>query len=228
MALQASLGILKKEAMTKIVCISDTHCQLEQVQIPDGDILVHAGDLTYRGTVSETSKELLKLSKHRARFKEIILVEGNHDWLGFHNPTLMDHMCKDNGIILLRDSGVTIDDLKFYGSPHQPEFHDWAFNLPRGEPLKQKWALIPDDTNVLITHSPLHSILDEVPYPSGFRAGCVDLYNRVMELKDLKLSVFGHLHMNHGSVSIDGKTYVNASVCTENYKPTNAPIIISI
>jgi len=212
----------------KIVCISDTHCQLDEVSIPDGDILLHSGDLTYRGTVSETSKELFELSKYRAKFKHIILCEGNHDWLGELNPSIMDQMCIDNGITLLRDSGTVIDGVRFYGSPYQPEFCNWAFNLPRGQALKDKWALIPDDTQVLLSHGPPKGILDLVPRPKGFHAGCDDLLNRVKQLKDLKLHVFGHLHMNHGYIKIGDTWYVNASVCTEEYKPTNSPIIINI
>ncbi len=212
----------------KFVCISDTHCQLDRIEIPDGDVLLHAGDLTYRGTFQETSKELFELSKHRARFKHIVLVEGNHDWLGARDSSLMNELCKDNGITLLKDSSVTIEGVRLYGSPYQPEFCQWAYNLPRGKALKVKWDAIPDDTHVLITHGPPKGILDLVPRPKGFRAGCDDLLNRVQQLKDLKLHVFGHLHMNHGSIKMGNTTFVNASVCTEEYKPTNQPIIISI
>lgn len=209
--------------MPKIVMISDTHCQLDKVVIPDGDILLHSGDLTYRGTVQETEKELFELSKYRDKFKHIILVEGNHDWLGIHNPSLFEQMCKDNGITLLNDSGITIDGLNFYGSPFQPEFFAWAYNLPRGEPLKLKWSHIPDNTNVLITHGPPAGILDEVPCPKGSHVGCEDLYNRIQDLKELKLHVFGHIHHSYGSTRIGNTTFVNASVCTEKYKPTNKP-----
>src|ERR1700688_4400048 len=144
----------------KIVCLSDTHCRLRKVTIPDGDILVHTGDLTFKGSIEETSQEVRELGRYRDKFKAIVLVEGNHDWLGARHPELMDQMCYDNRITLLRDSGVTIEGLKFYGSPHQPAFCNWAFNLPRGEALREKWALIPMDTQVLLTHSPPMGILD--------------------------------------------------------------------
>lgn len=221
--------------MTKIVAISDTHCQLDDVSIPEGDILLHSGDLTYRGTPQEISKELKKLSRYKDKYKAIILCEGNHDWLGARSPSMMDQMCKDNGIILLRDSSVTIEGLKFYGSPFQPEFCNWAFNLPRGEPLKRKWANIPDDTDVLITHGPPMGILDNVTKFDHRTSqqiiehvGCEDLYNRIMELKDLKLHVFGHIHDGHGQLKMGNTTFVNASICTEEYRPTNSPICITI
>ncbi|HEY5236216.1 MAG TPA: metallophosphoesterase [Rhabdochlamydiaceae bacterium] len=216
----------------KIVCVSDPHCQLNKIAIPDGDVLVCTGDLTYQGTVQETSKELFELSKHRARFKEIIFVEGNHDWLGQRNPSLMDQMCKDNGIILLRDSGTTIEGIRFYGSPWQPEFGQWAFNLPRGRALREKWALIPDDTQVLLTHSPPMGILDIVERFNHQtcnydleHVGCADLNSRIQDLKELQLHVFGHLHLGAGNKKIGNTMFVNASVCTEQYKPTN-PIFV--
>jgi Icc-related predicted phosphoesterase len=219
----------------KIVCISDTHCRLEEVFIPDGDVLVHTGDLTFVGDIKETSKELVKLSKHLDRFKSIVLVEGNHDWLGERNPDLMDQMCKDSGITLLRDSGTTIEGIKFWGSPYQPEFCNWAFNLPRGQALKEKWSLIPQDTQVLLTHGPPMGILDGVERFNGKKCewetehvGCADLYNRIQDLKDLKLHVFGHIHGSHGTLKVENTWLVNASICTEKYKPTNSPYVISI
>jgi Icc-related predicted phosphoesterase len=219
----------------KLVLISDTHCRLRKVVIPDGDVLIHAGDLTFQGNIQETSQELRELGRYRDKFKTILLVEGNHDWLGARNPGLMDQMCQDNGITLLRDSGITIDNINYYGSPWQPEFCNWSFNLPRGETLKNKWDLIPDDTQVLITHGPPMSILDPVERwnskECGFdveHVGCADLYNRIAQLKDLKLHIFGHIHAGYGQFKSDQTLFVNASICTEAYKPTNLPIIVDL
>lgn len=219
----------------KIVCISDTHCQLQDISLPEGDILVHSGDLTYQGSIKETSKQLFELSTYRAKYKHIILVEGNHDWLGQRSPHIMDQLCADNGITLLRDSETVIDGIKFYGSPWQPEFCNWAFNLDRGPDLKEKWDLIPEDTNVLITHSPPMGILDYVERFNGKKCeyelehvGCEELYSRVSTLSNLKLHVFGHLHLAYGQIRIENTLFVNAAVCTEQYKPTNKPIIVEI
>ena len=133
----------------KIVAISDTHCQLSKIDLPDGDILVCTGDITFSGDVKETEKELFELGKYRAKYKHIVLVEGNHDWLGQRNEELMDRMVEENSITLLRDRPAVIEGIRFYGSPWQPEFCNWAFNLPRGERLAEKWALIPKDIQVL-------------------------------------------------------------------------------
>ncbi len=219
-----------------IVCISDSHCRLRKVNIPEGDILVHSGDLTFQGNISETSQELRELGRYRDKFKAIVLVEGNHDWLGARNPELMDQMCKDSGIILLRDSDTVIDGIKFYGSPWQPAFCNWAFNLDRGgHELQEKWAAIPEDTDVLITHGPPLGILDTVERFNGQKCefelehlGCYDLYNRIKDMKNLKLHVFGHIHFGYGQLKMGDTTFVNASVSTEEYRPINKPIVVSI
>jgi Icc-related predicted phosphoesterase len=210
----------------KFVLISDTHCQLEKMIIPDGDILIHAGDLTYRGSVEQTSAELRKLSLLTERFKQVIVIDGNHDWLGEKNPSLMESLCKDNGLTYLKDSSVTIDGINIYGSPFQPEFCSWAFNLPRGEALQKVWAKIPDDTHVLVTHGPPRGILDLCP--DKFRAGCDDLLKRINELEQLKLHVFGHIHLSYGQLKVGDVTFVNASICDEGYYPVNKPIVFDI
>jgi Icc-related predicted phosphoesterase len=219
----------------KLVCISDSHMRLKDVVIPDGDVLVHSGDLTFRGTIQETSKELTELSKHRPRFKEILLVEGNHDWLGMNHPQLMDQMCKDHGITLLRDSGITIDGINFWGSPFTPELGSWAFMLDRMEGLKEKWDLIPSDTHVLITHGAPMGILDTVEKFNAQKrefesehVGCIDLMNRILDLNQLKLHIFGHIHSGYGTHNSNGRQFVNAAICTERYDPTNKPLVIEI
>ena len=79
----------------KLICISDTHCQLENVKVPEGDILLHSGDLTYRGNVQEISAELKKFKPHVDAFKKVIVIDGNHDWLGERNFALMKQMCEE-------------------------------------------------------------------------------------------------------------------------------------
>jgi Icc-related predicted phosphoesterase len=219
----------------RLVSISDTHCNLSEVKLPEGDILIHSGDLTFSGSVKETEKELFELGKYRAKFKAIILVEGNHDFLGERNEKIMGQLCEDNGITLLRDSSAVVEGIKVYGSPYQPEFGRWAWNLPRGKALKDKWDLIPEDVQLLITHSPPKSILDGVARFNRRigeyeleHVGCVDLYNRVKELKSLRGHFFGHIHSGRGMVKIGKINFVNSSICTERYKPTNEPIVIDI
>lgn len=217
----------------KLVCISDTHCQVDKIVLPEGDTLIHAGDLTHQGTVGEVRQELLALKKAGVGFKSIILVPGNHDFLSERHPDLMKQMCEDHGITYLHDSEVTIDSIKFYGSGWTPIFFNWALMLPRGPELKAKWDLIPEDTDVLITHCPPHGILDEVKRAmrngkEGVEhAGCADLRHRVSEINPT-YHVFGHLHGSAGQYRGHVTHFINASSCTEAYAPLNPPIVVEI
>lgn len=221
---------------TKFVCISDSHCRLRKITIPEGDILIHSGDLTFQSNVQEILQELRELGRYKDKFKAIVLVEGNHDRLGENNPELMDQMCKDYGVTLLRDEGTIIEGFKFYGSPFQPAFGNWAFNMDRGDPaLKAKWDAIPDDTQILVTHGPPMYVLDGImryrPERHEYEienVGCYDLYDRVSNLANLNLHVFGHIHEGFGQLKKGNTTFVNASICTAEYKPTNPPIIIDL
>ena len=148
--------------------------------------------------------------------------QGNHDWPIAHaGPEAMKDLIKN--AIYLENSGVEIDGVKFWGSPWQPEFFNWAFNLPRGPKLAEMWALIPDDTDVLITHSPPYGILDQIY--SGEHVGCEDLLAALQRVRP-KVHVFGHIHEGYGMLKQNGTTFINASVCDERYRPFNAPIVI--
>lgn len=209
----------------KIVCISDTHSQLDKINIPDGDVLVHAGDLTYRGTLSEVSKELILLGKQP--HENIILIAGNHDFLFETQLYTARQMCEDNGITYLEDQETVIDGIKFYGSPATPFFHNWAFNYPRGIELEKLWSRISDDTDVLITHGPPRFRLEECP--NGSKVGCLDLFNKIQLLNNLKLHVFGHIHDSRGYIKEpNGMYYCNASICDEDYKPVNKPFVFEL
>ncbi|EFA00573.1 metallophosphoesterase domain-containing protein 1 [Tribolium castaneum] len=126
----------------------------------------------------------------------------------------------------LEDSGIDIYGIKLYGTPWQPEFGGWAFNLERGEECLSKWNLIPNDTDVLITHTPPLGFGDLVC--SGVRAGCVELLTTVQQRVKPKYHVFGHIHEGYGVFS-DGKIiYINASTCDINYIPKNLPIVFDV
>ena len=216
----------------KLVCISDTHERLARMQhkVPDGDVLVHAGDLTMRGSIPALEKEAewFKSQPHKHK----VVIAGNHDFCfqnANHNKAVK--IFEDAGVTYLQDSSVTIDGVKFYGSPWQPWFHNWAFNLQRGKDIAIQWAKIPDDTNVLITHGPPHKILDLVEgslYRPAENVGCEDLLNRINQLKNLKYHIFGHIHLCHGTQKVGDVTFVNASTCTEQYEALNEPIVVEV
>jgi Icc-related predicted phosphoesterase len=203
----------------RIVFISDTHGKHRDLKIPDGDMLIHAGDCSMTGSVEQIASFNNWLGTLSHAYK--ICIAGNHDWL-FERRTMRACDIMSNAIYL-EDSEVVIDGIKIYGSPWQPWFCDWAFNLPRGEKLREKWRMIPADTDILITHGPPHSIMDRCP--DGQQAGCKDLSRRI-EIVRPKLHVFGHIHSGHGIIKHRHTTFINASMLDEMYMPGYEAIVI--
>lgn len=204
----------------KIVAISDTH--MRQPKLPEGDVLVHSGDATFHGSIEEVSK--FGAWWNKLEYKHKIFIPGNHDWLFQRSEHLARQMIES---IVLIDQAVEIDGIKFYGSPWQPWFYDWAFNLERGEEIKAKWDLIPDGTDVLVTHGPPNGFLDYVP--SGGNVGCKDLLDAVCRVRP-KYHIFGHIHYSRGEKYWEhtGTTFMNAAICDEAYMASNTPIVFDI
>ena len=99
----------------------------------------------------------------------------------------------------LEDCATEIYGVKIYGTPWQPKFCGWAFNLDRGQQLMEKWDMIPDDTDVLITHTPPVGYGDLCA--TGDRAGCVDLLMSVQHRIRPKYHIYGHIHEGIGTAS---------------------------
>lgn len=126
----------------------------------------------------------------------------------------------------LEDSSVLIEGIKIYGTPWQPEFSGWAFNLPRGKECLQRWQQVPTDTDILITHTPPLGFGDLCS--TGVRAGCVELLHSVQRRIKPKYHVYGHIHEGYG-VRSDGKVlFINASTCDTNYLPCNPPVVFDV
>ena len=216
--------------MKKITFISDTHTKHDKVNgfLPGGDILIHAGDLTGRGYLYEID-DFLKWFDKIDNYDTKIFIAGNHDFGFEDNPNQIKSLLTEYKTVdylqddlLLVGKGDYEDMVKVWGTPWQPEFHNWAFNLPRGEKLKEKWDMIPTNTDILITHGPPHGKLDYVPY-SNMNVGCEELIKRVNEIKP-KINVFGHIHEGYGYV-FDGNThFINAAVLNGRYEFQNKPI----
>lgn len=209
--------------MIRIVVISDTHNRhLKAPSLPDGDVLLHAGDFSVKGSLAELAyfNDWLGSLPHPQK----IVIAGNHDWCLQRTPVAARQLL--TAATYLEDTGIWIAGLHIWGSPWQPWFHNWAFNLPRGGELAAVWRKIPDSCNVLITHGPPFGILDKVVH--GESVGCEDLLSRIKGLKELKLHVFGHIHEGYGSVSAEGVSFVNASICNVRYEPCNSPVVIDL
>jgi Icc-related predicted phosphoesterase len=167
--------------------------------------------------------------------KHKLLIAGNHDGLFETEPRWCKGKMPDN-ITYLQDSGCEIDGIKFWGSPWQPAFNNWHFNLPRnGHELEEMWALIPDDTDVLITHGPPNGILDECPdwHPrfgsngKQVHAGCEKLAEALPRINP-KAHIFGHIHEGAGVLDKDGCMHINASHLDRRYNPIHPPRVLDL
>jgi len=219
--------------VVKVICISDTHTYQELISLPPGDILVHAGDFTFKGREEEVRAfgKWFRAQPHKHK----LVISGNHD-LSFESAKhkqAVSWLYNDNiddSFTYLQDTSAVVEvgdrKIKVYGSPWQPEFCAWAFNVRRGQKLAAIWRMIPEDTDILITHGPPAGILDLCDH--GERVGCDDLLARVKQLPNLKLAVFGHFHEAYGVEAVGDTIFVNASSCNLNYRPNNKPIVVEI
>jgi Icc-related predicted phosphoesterase len=215
----------------RITFISDTHTKHDKLDgfLTGGDILIHAGDLTGRGYITEI-ENFMKWYDKINNYDTKVFIAGNHDF-GFQdeNEKLRGLLTGYKTIDYLEDELMMVGEdydnmIKIWGTPWQPEFHNWAFNLPRGEKLKEKWDIIPLNTDILITHGPPFGKLDYVKYPNQ-NVGCEELMKRVEEIKP-KIHVFGHIHEGYGYV-FDGNThFINAAVLNGRYEYRNKPVTV--
>ncbi|MFC0704164.1 Predicted phosphoesterase [Marinobacter persicus] len=211
----------------RLVCISDTHSRHEKMlPIPDGDALIHAGDLTGSGSIPKGFEAIEWLGSLPHSYK--LLIAGNHDFCFEDYGPWMREQCENCGVIYLEDESTVINGVKFHGSPWTPFFRNMSFNA-HPDLMAKKMALVPNDTNVLITHGPPLGIFDWIP-DLGERVGSFELAKTIDRLPNLKAHIFGHIHEGYGFGvrESDGIKFANASTCTERYKPTNPPIIIDL
>jgi predicted phosphodiesterase len=209
----------------KLTFLSDTHSKHKQIPVEHfsgGDILLHTGDISSMGYEHEI-KQFLRWFNSIPNYTYKVFIAGNHDW-GFQSKSLdiseLLHPYKN--IYYLRDSGIELDGLKIYGSPWQPEFCDWAFNLPRnGEELERVWSLIPNDTDIVLTHGPAYGYVDKV-IGMYDNLGCEKLLQRILQVKP-SIHACGHIHSGNGVTSNEWTTFINASVLDERYQYAYKP-----
>jgi hypothetical protein len=217
--------------------------------LPKGDVLLHAGDCTNVGKPHEV-QEFVDWFMNIKGFNTKVFIAGNHDWAfqnanephhsgefeWFHNLMNSENLSQSD-VTYLEDTNFTIESpefsrpIKIHGSPWQPNFYDWAFNLPRmGDEIKSKWDLIPDDTDILITHGPPQEIRDFVSNwrQGDMNVGCEILRHQLDNRIKPALHVFGHIHGAYGGVQKNDTLYINAATCNDRYVPSNKPIIIDL
>ncbi|MDT0689273.1 metallophosphatase domain-containing protein [Salegentibacter sp. F188] len=205
----------------KITCISDTHGKHSELNLPDADVLVHAGDFTEAGTKKETMDFLNWFSNQNHKHK--ILIAGNHDYFMENNEDQSNFI--PSNIYYLNDSGLKIANFNFWGSPVIPGNTNWAFERSRGREIKAHWNKIPKHTDVLITHTPPYKIMDTLD--NGMSIGCEELRKHLNVLQP-KLHIFGHIHNSYGSVRTKNTLYINSSCLDGKYRNINSPITYSV
>ena len=221
-----------------IDCVSDLHGHLPNLE--GGDLLIVAGDLTAGDKLIQYHLFDQWLLGCQEIYQEIVVIGGNHDGLVEKNKCGISSW----GCVYLCDSGCSISyysshrnsvppdskSVKIWGSPWTKTFpgidpNCCAFMLDHEADLKQKWAMIPDDTDILITHLPPWGIRDcVIDFMNGRveNVGSTTLLERVNQIKP-KLHVFGHIHEGYGEFKAETH-FVNASIMNERYKPVNKPI----
>lgn len=221
----------------RVVHISDTHMDHRQLKMPDGDILVHTGDIS--GITN--SRELIEVNNWFAsmegKYREIFLVPGNHD-----GQFEQLDFCKNilTNCTVLFDNMVEFDGYKIYGSPWTLTFFDWWF-MKDPDQIQEVWDKIPDDVNILLTHQPPYLLLDRATEvirskrnqdnsKKIINVGCKALRQTCMtRLKKLQLNCFGHLHMDGGkTVDENGIVFSNGAVLNDYYFMSNGPNVIDL
>ena len=143
---------------------------------------------------------------------------------GYHVPvsTVPDPFpaFEGGGVAYLEDSGLSIEGVRIWGSPWQPEYHAWGFNLKRGEECREKWDLIPTNTQILMTHGPPLGHGD-LCLPHNNRAGCTDLLMEITTRIKPAYHVFGHVHEGYGQTTDGTTTFINPSNSNLRYDPRN-------
>lgn len=206
----------------QITCISDTHNFHDRLSLPaSGDLIIHAGDLTEAGTKRELEDFFEWFSQLPFTYK--ICIAGNHDFYLEHiSSSELEELLPEN-VIYLNDSGVNLEGIHFWGSPYIPYQEPWAFSKP-AEEIQQHWKKIPDNTDILITHTPPKGILDETN--KQIEVGCPYL-RKTIETQQPKLHIFGHLHENYGKVRLNNTLFINATSFINNLRISNTPIQVN-
>jgi len=209
----------------KICCVSDLHGHLPE--IPDCDLLLLGGDLVPRWAhepligrswLDTNFRRWLDGLTSRCR---VVGVAGNHD---FVFEAGMGDLARPLPWTYLQDSDYTVGGLKVYGSPWQPYFGGWAFNLEEDD-LAARWEMVPGDADILLLHGPpyLHGDLT----PEGLHVGSPSLLRSIRRVRP-RLVVCGHIHSARGVYEVGVTTIVNASLVDEAYRPIHEPFLVEI
>jgi len=191
--------------------LSDTHGKHKLLKnLPEADVIIHSGDVCFSGSESEVMDFMEWF--FALPFRHKIFIAGNHD------NCLYEANIEElpNGCHYLCNSGVEIENIRFYGVPLFMEdiiSGNYDANIRK----------IPE-TDILITHQPPFGILDldgKTHYGDKF------LLEKAVKIQP-RFHLFGHIHASYGTEKSGNTTFVNASVLNENYEFSNNPVIFEI
>ena len=205
----------------RIICVSDSHELHRELVVPPGDMLIHAGDLTFfskRRSMIRDFNDWLGELQHRYK----VVIPGNHEFAFEQDARVRDEIT--NAILLINES-AEVGSHVVWGSPITP-MYGGAFGLSAPKDRIRLYRTIPANAEILITHTPPYGVLD-VPPDSTEHAGCPELRNAVERLRP-RLHVFGHIHGAYGRVSIADTIFVNAALFGELGDMEYPPIVVNI
>ena len=203
-----------------VVLISDTHALHREVEVPPGDLFIHAGDFTMDSRSADALidfNEWLGELPHRFR----LVIPGNHDGVVEHESR---RQLISNATLLINDS-IEIMGLQVWGSPTTPLLGE-AFGMISDRDRAKLYSRIPDDTDILVTHGPPYGILDQAP-GSEHHQGCPQLLNAVRRVHPI-LHVFGHVHGGYGTFNTQDTLFVNAALPGHGFDLSNRPQVFKI
>jgi predicted MPP superfamily phosphohydrolase len=217
--------------------------------LPGGDLLIHSGDISSLGRKDEVMR-FVKWFNDIDNYTNKVFIAGNHDMTFdreillrdklayFEGKTEYDTECAEGkpawleellgihlrpNVFYLENSFVMLDDIKIWGSPITPSFgYGWAFNKDRGYDINEIWNKIPNDTDIVITHGPIHSYCDRTDR-GGLNVGCEQLYHRLNEVKP-QLHFSGHIHEAYGYRHTNWGYAFNGCNCDLGYLVNNKPM----
>ncbi len=224
----------------KLITLSDTHGHHGEItpdiyklltDHPDIDLIIHAGDGSNSKDLALNSGQLHEFLEwyQSLPIKVKIFTGGNHDMS--LEAGLIDKKQYPGVTFLLHDSVRLEDGVRIFGSPYTPRFHDWAYNVDRDR-LHRYWEIVPEDTDILVTHGPPKYILDT---SRGESHGDLSLFKHVTKRIKPKLHIFGHFHdedghINSGERKLNGlhTRFINACIVNLRHQVVNSPILVEI
>lgn len=200
-----------------LTLIGDTHLRHRELGNLSGDVLIHVGDFfdlfqPGAGSIAEIDDWFAA-----QQFNLILCIAGNHDFPLWRRQLSNRQVFKH--AVYLEDQSIQYKGIKFHGSPWVPFLPDHAF-FADDRRLTEKWAGVPDDTDVLITHTPPYGVLAKSS--RGRELGCPQLAERVRQINPT-LHCFGHVHASGGILKQGETSYVNAASTAKDNLPLRKP-----